>query len=96
MEELGEYLVDEVERLSEDEHIIGLYDGEKHARMVQNSIINYEVKKGIEKGLQQGIEQKQKDVVINMLKENMDLTLISKIVNIPVEQVEEIKNNYNL
>ena len=100
MEELGQDLVDEVERLSEDEHIIGLYDGEKHAKMVQNSIINYGIKKGreeaIKEGLQQGIERNKRETVINMLKENLDITLISKIANMSLKQVEEIKNNYNL
>ena len=111
MEDIGKRLVEEVERLSEDEHIIGLYDGEKHARMVQNSIINYEVekrvketmekmeailvKKGMIKGVEQGIEQNKKETVINMLEDNMDYDLITKYTGVDRETILEIKTSLN-
>ena len=60
---------DELERISRDTGIIGLYDAEKVERKVYNSKMNYAEKigmekgmqkvmeKGIEKGIKQGIEQ---------------------------------------
>ena len=69
MGEIGKNLVNEVERLSNDEHIIGLYDGELHERKVRASILSFErqkakeegfnegIKKGIERGIEEGLEQ---------------------------------------
>ena len=57
MGEIGKNLVDEVERLSNDEHIIGLYDGELHERKVRASILSFERQKAKEEGFNEGIDE---------------------------------------
>lgn len=47
-------------------------------------------KKGIEKGLKQGIEQKEVEIVLNMLGEGLDENTISKFTKIDIKKVEEI------
>ena len=100
MEEEGKMLVDEVERLSSDEHIIGLYDGELHEKKVRRSIINYEVEKGIQKGIQkgikQGVEQSKKEIILNMLKNNIEPEMISLYTNVSIDKIIKIKNENSL
>jgi len=43
-----------------------------------------------DEGLEQGIEQKQSDVIKNMLNENMDIALIMKITGASSEYINEI------
>lgn len=108
MKEIGEELVDEVERLSSEKHIIGLYDGELHEKKVRQSYIDDAIEKGLAKGLEKGLEkgikqgisqgivqggtQKAKDIVINMLKENIDISIISKVTGLDIKNIEQIKN----
>ena len=48
---------DELERISRDTGIIGLYDAEKVERKVYNSKMNYAEKIGMEKGIEKGIKK---------------------------------------
>ena len=48
---------------------------------------------GLDEGICLGIEQKQIEIVKNMLKENTDISFISRITNLSLEKIEEIKNN---
>ena len=84
MGEIGKNLVNEVERLSNDEHIIGLYDGELHERKVRASILSFE-------------RQKAKEVIAkNMISNNLDIDLISKITGLSVENIKELVKYQNL
>ena len=46
-----------------------------------------------EMGEEKGIEKNQHNIVLNMYKEKMNINLISKIVNIPINKVKEIINS---
>lgn len=58
------------------------------------------IKQGIEQGIEQGVvkgrEENNLEVVKNMLKENMDIELISKITNKTKEEILEIKKKNKL
>ena len=45
------------------------------------------------KGIEKGIEQEKKDIILNMIKKDMSVNIISDIVNLPIEKVQEIINN---
>ena len=105
---------DELERISRDTGIIGLYDAEKVERKVYNSKMNYAEKigmekgmqkvmeKGIEKGIKQGIEQgieqglregehaKTIEIAKEMLKENIDINIISKVTNLSISEINSL------
>ena len=51
------------------------------------------VEKGIEQGIQQGIEQKQIEMVERMIDENINISIISKISGLAIEEIEKIKQN---
>ena len=45
-----------------------------------------------DEGVRDGIEQKELEIVCNMLKENMDTNLISKITGLSLEEIDSIKS----
>jgi hypothetical protein len=42
-----------------------------------------------------GSEQTKQEIVLNMLRKNMEEKLISEITGIPVDKVKEIKGNHS-
>lgn len=46
-----------------------------------------------DEGLRDGIEQNKIEIVCNMLKENMDINLISKITGLSLEEINKISSN---
>ena len=89
-----------------DDEIIGLYDIESHRREVERSVreeaveegysegLEKGLEKGIEQGIKQGIEQgiKQRniDIAKNMIKENIDIAIISKVTGLSVEDIKKL------
>lgn len=90
-EEMREEFTSEVDRLSHEEHLIGVYDGELHEKRIRNSIRNQALEEGHKEGIKEGIEQKTNDVVINMLKEDIDISIISKVTELNEDIIENIK-----
>ena len=45
---------------------------------------------GIEQGIEQGIASNKKEMVINMYKKGLDLTLISECTNLDLDEVNKI------
>ena len=90
---------EELESISKDEKIIGLYDAEAVQRKVMNTRLLYAEKvgreQGIEQGTQEGIKkgiQKEKiEIAKSMLKENLDFSLISKITGLSLNQINQLK-----
>lgn len=68
---------------------------EKTKEIIEIMPITYDItkdsfyKEGLEKGLEKGLEQ----AIINMLKNNMEVNSIAKIMNITREQVLKIQEN---
>ena len=73
----------ELERISSDEKIVGLYDAEKREKMIRNSMI--------ETAKEQGIEQEKLNIAKNMLNQGIDLETIAKCTNLSIEEIEKLK-----
>lgn len=91
-DDMRETFISEVERLSSDEHIIGLYNAEIEDEIMKNAIREHSKEEGYKEGVEQGIEQKQREIIINMLNEKLDVNLISKYTGVDVEEVGKIKD----
>ena len=50
-------------------------------------------KEGLDEGVSLGIEQKEIEMVRNMLTKNLDVNLISEITGLSLEEINKIKNN---
>ncbi len=81
----------ELERISSDEKIVGLYDAEKRERMIRKSMIETAKEEGIEQGIEQGTINTKKEIVKNMLNQGIDLETISKCTNLSIEEIEKLK-----
>ena len=46
------------------------------------------LKQGIKEGIKEGIKQNQKEIIINMYKNNFDINTISKITNISLKEIK--------
>ena len=50
-------------------------------------------KEGIEEGIEKGIRKGQKTVILNMLKEKVDIPFIAKITGFSESEIKKLKNN---
>ena len=73
-----------------DDEIIGLYDIESHRREVERSVREEAVEEGYSEGLEKGIEQRNIDIAKNMIKENIDIAIISKVTGLSVEDIKKL------
>ena len=81
---------EEIERLSKDKDIIGLYDAELVEKKVWNTKMAYATKIGLEKGIKEGLEQGKREVALKMLEKNMEKSLIREITGLTDEEIEKL------
>ena len=48
---------------------------------------------GLERGMQQGMQNEKKIIVMNSLKQNLDIKTISLITGLTIEEIKELKNS---
>ena len=62
---------------------------------IENNLRKFEAyTSGKDEGIQEGIKKNQKEMILNMYKDNLPIETISKYANLTKEKVEEIiKNN---
>ena len=47
---------------------------------------------GVQQGMQQGWQERNYEVVSNMLKKNTDVDFISEVTGMPVKEIKKLKN----
>ena len=83
--------INELEKISSDERIIGLYDAEKVARKTLNTQLKSAKLDGIEEGKIEGERNKQIEIAKNLLKTNLTVQEISEATNLTIEEIENLK-----
>ena len=73
-----------LEDLSEDEELVGVYDKEIVDRKVYNT--------KIKSAKLEGIRENKKQTALNMIKENIDIEIISKVTGLKITEILKIKN----
>ena len=91
-DKLMEKLKNEAINLNNDEDFVKFLDDETEDRLFVNTFIDIGKKEGIEQGIEQGAEQKNIEIVKKMLQENINIELISKITNLSIQEINELKN----
>ena len=85
---------EKIEKLNEDPEFIEVVSKEKDAEMVHNTLIKEGYEQGIEVGMSQGLEQGKSsrniEIAKNMLKDNIDISIISKYTGLSKEEIEEL------
>ena len=51
------------------------------------------IENGRKQGIEEGIEENKKETIMNMLKDNVDLSIISKYTNTSIDQIKKIIEN---
>ena len=99
-----EEILKKVEDFSEDEEILGAYDAEWHKQEVDRVVMLDKLEKaqeeglasgmaqGMAEGIEQGKHEKSVQIVNNMLKENIDIEIISRVTGLSIEEIESTKN----
>ena len=74
--------MEEVKRVNQDPDFHVFMSAEEDNQKIENSIreemAEKGLKEGMEKGLEQGLEQANRQIVMTMLKEGLDISTISK------------------
>ena len=91
MDKKLESVLDKISELSKDERVIGWYNKEEEEEMIRGSIEADALERGEAKGLKKGIEKRTKEMVINMLKENINIDTISKVSGLTKDEILNIK-----
>ena len=59
---------------------------------VMMTIIEEAEQKGHRKGIQKGRMERDQEVILNMLKNKLDISMISKVTGMPKKEIEKLKN----
>ena len=73
---------EKIEKLNEDPEFIEVVSKEKDAEMVHNTLIK--------EGYEQGMSSRNIEIAKNMLKDNIDISIISKYTGLSKEEIEEL------
>ena len=79
--------MEELVKVNEDADFLNFISVEKDNMMIENSIRD----EGIRKGLEQGTEQSKNEIAKNMLKKGLDISLISGVTGLSNEQINKLK-----
>ena len=94
-DEIMDEALDELERISSDTKIIGLYDKEKVEKKILNTRLRGAKEEGLEEGKKEGLEEGKKegkkDIARKMLKRNMSIEDIKELTGLTLEELEKLK-----
>lgn len=82
---------EKIEKLNEDPEFIEVVSKEKDAEMVHNTLIKEGYEQGISQGLEQGISSRNIEIARNMIKDKVDISIISKYTGLSKKEIEELK-----
>jgi len=84
-----------LEEMIDNEEMCGrYYDYKEERQRINNLIISEEKEISFKEGNQQGILETQREIVLNMYKEDFSLEMISKISKLSIDVINEIINSY--
>ena len=81
----------ELERVNQNPEFREYMSAEEDNRKIQNSLRIQAIKEGRAEGRAEGIEQGIEKIAKNMLEENMDINLISKLTGLTKEEINSLK-----
>ena len=90
LRKVGEKIVE----ISNDERLQGWYDEEEHQRKIRNSLVAGAIKKGWNQGkadgLKEGIKEGKKEIAENLLKEGVDIKIISSSTGLSIDDINKL------
>ena len=84
--------VKEATMVSKDDDLIEAYDKEWSNYEGYKALgIKEGFQQGVEQGVKQGIKENKIETVKNMMKENIDMSTISKVTGLSIDEVKSIE-----
>ena len=83
--------MEEVKKINEDVRFVHFMSEEEDRRKMENTRIAI----AKEEGRSIGLEEKSIEIAINLLKENMDINIISKTTGLSVDAIKKLERNLN-
>ena len=83
---MKEYIEDS-KNASEQDEVIGMYDKELNDEMLKRA----EIRENREEAYNEGALEKARETALNFIKENIDLTIISKCTGLSLEELNVLK-----
>ena len=80
-------VIEELERLSMDDYFRYMYNGKE----VDERIANSRYEEGMEAGVEKGEKNKQIEIAKTMLQKNIELSLISELTGLSIDEVNILK-----
>ena len=81
----------ELERVNQNPEFREYMSAEEDNRKIQNSLRIQAIKEGRAEGREVGLKEGRAEIAKNMLKENMDINLISKLTGLTKEEINSLK-----
>ena len=91
MEEKEKFL-NTIKEVNDDERVLEDWMWEEHYRLKEIDERNT----ALQEGREEGIEDNKKEVIINMLKKEMDYNVISEITGKTIDEIKEIKKKESI
>ena len=88
-------LMEAVINMSKDEFIIHEWQKEKMDALVKHNELEGAKKEGKNIGFEEGSNNKAKEIAKNLLKENIDIQIISKTTGLAKEDIQALENTEN-
>ena len=83
-------LLKTIEDVNNDEVVMKEWMLEENARLKYEGQMSYTREEGIEQGREEGAEEKNREVIINMLNKGSTYEFISEVTNKTIEEIREI------
>ena len=92
MEPYMQEAMEELERISRDDKIIGLYDAEKVDKKIRNTQIKGARMEGIEEGIEEGMKKSRVEIACNLLEMGISIEQIHEATSLPIDEIEKLAN----
>ena len=87
-----EKFINTIKEVNDDERVLEDWMWEEHYRLKEIDERNT----ALQEGREEGIEDNKKEVIINMLKKEMDYNVISEITGKTIDEIKEIKKKESI
>lgn len=83
---------EEVIKVNNDPEFIEFMTKERDDMMIRNSLISEAKEEGMNKGLRKGLKQSKLEIAKNMLNENIDINIVSKVTGLSIKEINKLKD----
>ena len=88
-----ERFIETIREVNEDERLLNDWVIQKNMELKYESQMDYAKEQGISQGIEQGSEAKELEVIKNMLKKQIDYSVISEVTGKTIEEIKKIESD---